>query len=174
MAGNSWLLVAGNAVAASILLFASSAKLVSPDALSRSLLRLTGRSTMSSRQLVRAIGVIEAVIALGILVEPLRMTASGLLGLLGLAFIVLGITGRIRKVDEPCGCFGAASQQPLGNQNVALGLLVGIVGVANLVTAQQLSDNARTAVPMLAAALLCLACIFTGRSVLKSAKSESS
>ena len=174
MAGSWWVLVAGNAVAASILLFASSAKLVSPDALSRSLLRLTGRPTMSSRQLVRAIGVIEAAIALGILIEPLRLTASVLLALLGLAFIGLGIAGRVRQVDEPCGCFGTASQQPLGNQNIALGLLVGTVAVANLVTAHQLSESARTAAPILTAALLCLTCIVTGRSVIKPARSESS
>lgn len=167
MAGNWWVLVAGNAVAASILLIAASAKLVSPDPLSRSLLRLTGRSAMSSRRVVRAIGVVEAVVALGVLVEPIRLTASVLLGLLGAVFIGVGITGRVRRVDEPCGCFGATSQQPLGKQNIALGLLIGIVGVANLVATDQLSENARTAAPILTATLLCLTCILAGRPVLK-------
>jgi hypothetical protein len=173
MSGSSWILVAGNAVAASILFFASSAKLVAPQALSRSLLRLTGRPAMSSREVVRAIGVVEALIALGVLIEPIRMTASVLLGLLGLSFIALGVAGRVGKVDEPCGCFGAASQQPLGNQNIALGLVVGIVGAANLVPAHPWSENARAAAPILAAALLCLICIVTSRSAMRPAKSVS-
>jgi hypothetical protein len=171
MAGSSWLLVAGDAAAASILLFAACAKLVSPQPLSRSLMRLTGRPALSSRAVVRALGLFETVIALGVLIEASRLTAGVLLAMLGLAFIALGVTGRARKVDEPCGCFGATSQQPLGNQNIALGVLIGVVGIANLLPAHPLPDSARSAAPILAATLLCLICIVTGRSVMQPAKS---
>ncbi len=169
MTGSLWIVLAGNAVAAAVLLFAASAKLVAPDVLGRSLLRLTGRPALAGRGPVRAIGVLELVLALGLLVEPIRLPASGLVVLLGLAFIAAGVAARVRKVDEPCGCFGALSQQPMGYQNIALGLLVGLVGVANLMTAQPLSEHGRTATPILAAALLCGICIVTGRSVLRAA-----
>lgn len=166
MAGSSWILLAGNAIVASILLLAASAKLVSPLALSRSLMQVTGRSALSSSTVVRAIGVLEAAIALGVLIAPVRQTAAVLLAMLGLSFLALGIAGRLRDADEPCGCFGATSQQPLGYQNIGLGLVVGAVGVANLVISYQPSDNARAAAPILTAVLLCLACIVTGRPVL--------
>lgn len=166
MAASSWILLAGNAIVASILLLAASAKLVSPLALSRSLMQVTGRSTLSSREVVRGIGVLEAAIALGVLIEPVRPTAAVLLAVLGLSFLALGIAGRVRDADEPCGCFGATSQQPLGYQNVWLGLVVGAVGVANLFLSYQPSDNARAAAPILTAVLLCLACLVIGRPVL--------
>ncbi|HEX4728494.1 MAG TPA: MauE/DoxX family redox-associated membrane protein [Jatrophihabitans sp.] len=169
MTGSLWIVMAGNAVAAAILLFAASAKLVAPDVLGRSLLRLTGRPALAGRAPVRAIGLLELALALGLLVEPVRQPASALVLLLGLAFIAAGIAGRIRKVEEPCGCFGAQSRQPMGYQNIVLGLLVGLVGTANLATAQALSQHGRTAAPILAAALLCGICIVTGRSVLRAA-----
>lgn len=167
MIASQWIVVAGNAVAASVLLFASFTKLVSPDALGRSLLRLTNRQTLSSVEVVRTIGVGEAVIATALLIEPARLTASLLLGLLGLSFMALGITGRIRKVDEPCGCFGAASQQPLGNQNIVLGVLIAAIGAINLQHAGQLSDSARATAPILTAGLLCLICLATSRSSMR-------
>lgn len=173
MSQSLWILVVWNAVAASILLFAASAKLVSPQALSRSLLRLTGSSALSSREVVRGIGVLETLLAVGVLVEPVRSAAGALLALLGLSFVALGVTGRVRKVDEPCGCFGVASDQPLGNQNIVLGLVVGAAGAANLIAAHPLSENARAGAPILTAALLCLICMATGRSVMRPAKSVS-
>lgn len=169
MTSSLWIVVAANAVAAAVLLFAASAKLVAPDVLGRSLLRLTGRPALAGRGPVRAIGVLELVLALGLLVEPVRLAVSGLVVLLGLIFIVAGIAARVRKVDEPCGCFGALSQQPMGYQNIGLGLLVGLVGTANLATAPPLPQDGRTAAPILAAALLGGICIVTGRSVLRAA-----
>jgi hypothetical protein len=166
MAGSSWILLAGNAIVASTLLLAASAKLVSPLALSRSLTQVTGRAALSSREVVRGIGILEAAIALGVLIEPVRPTSAVLLAVLGLSFLALGIAGRVRDANEPCGCFGAASQRPLGYQNVGLGLVICAVGVANLLISYQPSDDARAAAPILTAALLCLACMVTGRSVL--------
>lgn len=167
MPASGWLTVPADAVAAAILLFAACAKLVSPDALSRSLRRLTDARALSSHTAARAVGVAEAAVAFGLLIESVRLAASGLLCLLGLCFVALGTLGRLRKVDEPCGCFGAVSQRPLGAQNIVLGLLLAAVGVANLVTADRLTDDVRAAPPLLAAALLCLACMLTGRGLVR-------
>ncbi|HET6210169.1 MAG TPA: hypothetical protein VFD94_07295, partial [Jatrophihabitans sp.] len=60
------------------------------------------------------------------------------------------------------------------NQNIVLGLLVGLVGVANLATARALPSDGRTAAPILAAALLCLLCIVTARPLLRAALSKPS
>ncbi|MGI8665698.1 MAG: MauE/DoxX family redox-associated membrane protein [Jatrophihabitans sp.] len=169
-----WILTAGNAVAASILLFAAFAKLASPQILSRTLLRLTDRPAMSSREVVRAVGLVEAAAAFGLLVEPARRTAGLVLVLLGIAFVSLGVIGRIRKVDEPCGCFGAASQQPLGYQNIVLGALIGAAGAANLVASGQLSDDARAGAPLIAAGMLCVICLITNRSTMRSDTTVSS
>jgi hypothetical protein len=167
MPASGWLTVPADAVAAAILLFAACAKLVSPVALSRSLRQMTDARALSSPATARAVGLAEAAVAFGLLIESVRLAASGLLCLLGLSFVALGTLGRLRKVNEPCGCFGAASQQPLGIQNIVLGLLLAAVGVANLVTADRLTDDVRAAPPLLAAALLLLACLLTGRRVLR-------
>jgi hypothetical protein len=177
MPASGWLTVPADAIAASILLFAACAKLVSPDALARSLNRLTsaglgGRVSSAGHAVVRAIAVAEVVVAFGVLIEPIRFVASALLCLLGLSFAALGVLGRVRRVDEPCGCFGAASQQPLGIQNIVFGLLFTLIGVANLVTADQLTDDVRAAPPLLAAGLLCSASVITGRSLLRTRQSK--
>ena len=101
MTGSLWIVRWRATPWRAILLFAASAKLVAPDLLGRSLLRLTDRPALAARAPVRAIGMVELVLALGLLVEPLRQLAGGLVLVLGLAFIAAGIAGRIRKVDEP-------------------------------------------------------------------------
>lgn len=165
MPADQWVLVSADAVVATVLLYAALAKLAAPAPLGRSLLKLTNSSRLAGPEAVRAIGVIEALVAVGLLVEPVRTSASGLLILLGLAFISLGISGRARHIDEPCGCFGAASQQPLGNQNIVLGVLIAIVGALNLASSVQLSHDARAAGPILTAGLLSLASIATWHAV---------
>jgi len=166
MPASGWFTVPADAIAAAILLFAACAKLVAPNALARSLEQLTGRPAFSGRATVRLIGAAEVLIAFGLLLEPSRLVASGLLCLLGLSFAALGGIGRARKVNEPCGCFGASSQQPLGMQNIVFGLLFLVIGVANLATADRLTDDVRAAPPLLAAGLLCVACAAAGRSLL--------
>ncbi len=167
MPASAWITVPADVVAATILLYAASTKLVAPDALARVLHRLTNSPALSSAATVRTVGTIEAVVALLLLFEPSRLPASALLVLLGLSFAALGTVGWVRKLDEPCGCFGAASQQPLGVRNVLLGLLFAVVGAANLATADRLAGDNRAAPPLLAAALLCLACLGTGRELLQ-------
>lgn len=165
MATNGWLIVLANALAASILLFAALTKLAAPAPLGRSLQKLTSSATLSSHVAVRAIGVLEATIAFAVLINPIRAAAGLALGLLGLTFVSLGVVGRVRRIDEPCGCFGAASQQPLGTQNIVLGALLVAIAVSNLTSNVQLSQDARAAAPIITAGLLGLAGIATGRSV---------
>jgi hypothetical protein len=172
MPASGWFTVPADALAAAVLLFAAAAKLVSPDPLARSLRRLTRTPSLSSHVAVRGVGGIEVAVAFGMLIEPIRLAASVLLCLLGLSFAALGGLGRARKVAEPCGCFGLSSQQPLGSRNIAAGLLLIAIGAANLATADRLIGDVRAAPPLLAAALLCLACAATGRSLLRARQPE--
>ena len=149
MTGSLWIVVAGNAVAAAVLLFAASAKLVAPDVLGRSLLKLTGRPGLAGRGPVRAIGLLELVFALGLVAEPVRYVRP-----LGRSSVYLR-----DSAAWPTGLAGLRSNHDF--------LLVGLVGAANLVTTQPLTEQGRTAAPILAAGLLCGICIVTGRSVLR-------
>jgi hypothetical protein len=172
MPASGWFTVPADAIAAAVLLFAAAAKLVSPDALARSLRRLTDAPVLSGQVAVRVIGGIEVAVAFGMLIEPIRLATSVLLCLLGLSFAALGGFGRARKVAEPCGCFGLSSQQPLGSRNIAAGLLFIAIGGANLAIADRLTGDVRAAPPLLAAGLLCLACAATGRSLLRARQPE--
>jgi hypothetical protein len=167
MPASGWFTVPADAVAAAILLFAASAKLVAPAPLARALHRLTNSTLLSRPATARAIGGLEAAVALVLLIEPVRLAGSVLLCLLGSSFAALGAVGRVRKADEPCGCFGMTSRQPMGIRNIVLGLLLVLIGAINLATADRLTGDTRAAPVLLAAGLLCLTCAITGRGLLR-------
>jgi len=172
MSADECSIVAANAVGAAVLLFAAFAKFASPQLLARSLHKLTGRNALSSTTTVRVIGAMETVVAFGLLPSATRLIAATVLVLLGLSFVSLGIVGRARRIDEPCGCFGALSQQPLGNQNIVLGVVLALIGAQNLRFTDALSHDAAAAGPILAAGLLGLASIAMSRSTMSSRADE--
>lgn len=144
-----------NAPAAALLLFAASAKLVSPAVLARSLFLLTQRKALSADAVVRAIGAAEALVAVGLMVPALRLESAAALGVFGVFFLLSGVLARIRHLQEPCGCFGAVSRQPLGWLNVVFGCAFILDSVLNLTIQASLVSGYATAMPLIAGILLC-------------------
>jgi hypothetical protein len=122
-----------NSLVAALLLFASSAKLVSPAILARSLFLLTQRKSLSAVAAVRAIGVAEAFVAVGLMLPTLRLESAAALGIFGIAFSLSGVLARIRHLQEPCGCFGVISHRPLGWLNVILGAMIICDSILNFI-----------------------------------------
>jgi hypothetical protein len=164
------LLTLCNAAASAVLLFASFAKLVSPAMLQRSLVLITHRESLSTAALVRTIGTVEAAVAVGLMLAASRLVASWAVGLLGIAFVALGIIGKHRHIQEPCGCLGAVSDMPLGWSNVAFGTLFIAASITNvMLKPNNLAASYVTAVPVISGILICAVCLLTSTRILRSA-----
>jgi hypothetical protein len=158
-----------NALVAAVLLFASFAKLISPVILARSLMLLANRKALAAAVIVRAIGIVEAVVAIGLMFPASRLIASYILGSLGFAFISLGIVGKGRRIREPCGCFGVISGKPLGWSSVAFGALFILACITNGALSVESADTYMTAVPVISGLLICALCLITSTSILRRA-----
>ncbi len=154
-----WTIVLGNSLVAGLLLFASFAKIVSPAALSRTLLVLTQLESLSTVSVVRTIGLAEFLVAIGIMIPDLRLAAAASLGALGVAFAFSGVMARIRRVAEPCGCFGLATRQPLGLLNVFFGAVLVAAAALNFIIRENLAAQYTVKLPVFTGMLLCAICI---------------
>lgn len=159
MQTTEWAIVLCNSLVAGLLLFASFAKLVSPAALSRTLLLLTGRESLSTVTAVRAIGLAEFIVAIGLMFPELRLVAAAALGVLGLAFAFSGGIARARRIAEPCGCFGVVTSQPLGLVNVFFGVFLAAVAAFNFVPHESLVAQYTVKLPVFTGMLLCALCV---------------
>jgi len=165
--GQQWFLAVANAGIAALLLFAATAKLASPSALGQTLRVLTGVPASGRTSVVRVIGGTEAVVAVCLTIPVLRVLSALAVAVLGVAFIVVGTLARVRHLEEPCGCFGAATDSAPGLVNIVLGLAALADSVLDLVIRPAVTVAYREALPIGAACALLLACVaawsLTGR-----------
>ena len=164
----AWLVGGVNAVAASVLVVAATAKLAAPRQSLLALRELFGsRSERLTAHGVRAFAVVEVAAAVALLVAGTRTAGALLVAALGACFASLGLLGRVRRSRVACGCFGRAGGRPLGLSNAAMGLALVLAAPLNLsidVSAATAHDYSRAA--LIGAALGSLAfCLWVQRRV---------
>jgi len=112
-----------------VLLCSGAAKLAVPRHTARAVGELLPALARHARRLVRALAVVEVVVAVALTVPSVRPAAGVALTVLGLGFAMAGGYGRLRRSRAACGCFGHAGGRPLGAGTVAAGLALAAVGV---------------------------------------------
>jgi uncharacterized membrane protein len=130
-----WTLVVINALAASVLVTAGLAKMVSPDQLLRALRELLPGQRLLTVGAVRLIAVVEIATGCALLASPTRTTAAVLAAALGTCFASLGVAGWLRQSRVSCGCLGGDGDAPLGSTSLVLGIaLMAVLPVNDLVS----------------------------------------
>lgn len=131
MSATDVVLICGNVVLATLLIRASAGKLVTPGLTVSALSELFPGFRRSGGGIVRAVAMVEGLAALSTVVATLRLPGQILVAALGAGFVMLGVAGRLRDSQQPCGCFGASSTRPLGAANIAAGGLLLLVAAVN-------------------------------------------
>lgn len=119
-----WILATAYAIVMTVLIRAGAAKLAFPTVTTTAISELWPRRPVPSPGWTRVLGVVEIVTAVLAATPAGRRPALGLILALGVGFAGVGVLGLIRGAREPCGCFGAGSDRPLGMANVAIGCLL--------------------------------------------------
>lgn len=164
MLADGWWVLAVNAAAAALLVNSGVVKLVSPAPLRRALRELApvagGRVP---DPVVRAAGVFEVLAAGGLLATGTRILAAVVIACLGVTFALLGAAGLARRSTTACGCFGQASERPLGATNIVVGLA--LVAVLPLNAMAAAGDPAQAV--LLAALGTLLLCLWLNQALLR-------
>ncbi len=156
-------LLAVNALAAATLLVAAAAKLAVPQPLVRALRELTPRPVPVVG--IRAFAVLEAAVAVAVLLPATRAVGGAGLGGLGAVFVAAGVAGQLRRSSVPCGCLGGGNHA-LGLRNVGVG--AAFLGVAGLnLTTVAADPQLWRAAPLVAAAATVLLCLWTHRLLIR-------
>jgi hypothetical protein len=133
MNADGWFIAVIEAVAASVLLNAGIAKLVSPEPMTVAAAEvvplLAGRIT---RSLVHALALAELAVAAGLLLPATRFAATVVTVALGLGFGAFGLLAIRRHSSAPCGCFGRSSRRPAGRSSIGAGLGLAVPAVVAL------------------------------------------
>lgn len=166
-----WLVAAVTAAAAALLINAGATKVAGPDPLRLAVAELfPARGQQVTVTLVRAFGVVETLVAVGLLITPTRLASAVAGAALGGCFLAFGALGLARRSTLPCGCFGAASRRPPGWINIALGAAMLIpwtaVAVAGPVPAADHTAYSAAA-PLLASISAVLLCLAQNRRLIK-------
>jgi hypothetical protein len=142
MTPTDWLLIFGNSALSVLLLRAGAEKLIKTKVATAALDELFPRVRFDLTGVVRLAAVLEIIAVIAVAAPALRLPAQFLFGLLGLAFLMLGILGKARGSSQPCGCLGASSTRPLGTTNMLLGLALLAVVLLNIATARPADASA--------------------------------
>jgi len=119
-------------VGAAILLNASVSKGVSPSRLAAAMAELVPSIRILHRPgISRGLAIEEAVTVVLLVWSPRSVVVPGLVLVLGGFFLAAGIGGRLRGSREPCGCFGALREAPMGWANAGMG--IGFIGLGILI-----------------------------------------
>lgn len=160
-----WLVTGIDSVAAAVFLNAGVAKLVAPDRLRTALAELaTGIGRVAGVTALRAFAVAELVVAACLLPPAIAAAAAVAASALGLCFCVVGVLGLLSGSKEPCGCFGASGQRPLGWTNIGVGLALAAVAPLNLISSASPAPggNSSAGLDITATAALAL-CLWANR-----------
>ena len=110
-------------------------------------------------------GALEVIVGIALLLPLTRVPAAVVAALLGAGFAALGIAGRLRSSTLACGCLGQRSGRPLGIPNVAVGVALVAVMIANL--ALGAPDNGYGSDALVLGALCTLtACLLVHRNLI--------
>jgi hypothetical protein len=157
-------LIVLNSVAAAVLLQAGLYKMAVPAPLRRALAELAPRYFGALRDRhVRVVAAVEISVGLALLAPAVRVPGAIAAAVLGVAFAVLGVAGRLRRSEAPCGCLGAGAPRSLGLLNVVVGLVLAAFGVFSA-TATVVGGSFRLG-PVLTALFLLLLCVWMNRGV---------
>jgi hypothetical protein len=135
------LLVVATAAITAVLLQAGVGKLTSPLPLAAALTELLGRTTVPASA-VRLLATAELALALIVPFAGGTVAAQIAVATLGAGFAAVGVAGRIRGTDLPCGCFGATSGTSFGLTHIASG--AALAGWVLLARAYPLPGEHRT------------------------------
>lgn len=162
-----WLLAAFDALGSALLINAGVAKLVTPGPLERAAAEVLAVPRGGiGKPVVRVLGAVEITVAVALLVLPARLPAAIACSLLGCCFVSAGIAGVLRRSSVPCGCFGGASQQPLGWANVGLGAVLAVVWPVNALVGPVTVQAYTTAAVLLASMGSAIVCLWLNRRLL--------
>ncbi|MFC9627471.1 MauE/DoxX family redox-associated membrane protein [Streptomyces sp. NPDC056930] len=134
-----------NAGVAAVFLRAAAAKTVSPGVAASAVQELLGGRLRPSDNAVRLVAILELAAVALLVIPSVRAVGYVTTGVLGVLFAVMGMTGKIRGSDRPCGCFGIADSKPLGTANIVSGLAFVAVAVAGLLGPAAAGTAAMTA-----------------------------
>ncbi|MFF1910646.1 MauE/DoxX family redox-associated membrane protein [Streptomyces sp. NPDC058239] len=121
-----------NAGVAAVFLRAAAAKTVGPGVAASAVQELLGGRLRPSDNAVRLVAILELATVALLVIPSGRAVGYATTGVLGVLFAVMGMTGKLRGSDRPCGCFGIADSKPLGTANIVSGLVFVAVAVAGL------------------------------------------
>jgi hypothetical protein len=125
-------LAIANAGVASMFLQAGSAKIVRADISAKALAEVLPVRPESLRWMAKVTAIVEIATVFAVVAPPVRPAGLLLVGLLGVVFAGLGLAGVLVGSSEPCGCFGAQNEKPLGMANVLTGLAFVAVAAVSL------------------------------------------
>lgn len=156
---SDWVLAAGNALAAGVLINAGIAKMIAPGPVLRAAAEVLSAPLRADELFVRGFGAVELAVAAALLAWPARVSAAIATAMLGICFAAAGLAGILRGSSVPCGCFGGVSPKPLGWANIALGIALAAAWPVNVLAGQPAGAgySLRTALlSSIASAVLCL------------------
>jgi hypothetical protein len=159
-----WVLLFANATASAVLVVAGIGKFVVPRPLTQALSELLGRDP--GERVVRAVGVVELIAAVTLIVEATRGASAVLVAVLGAAFAVFGAAGLVRKTTLACGCFGRSESRPLGAVNIAAG--IGLAAILPINTMYGPRGDYATGVVLTTSLLVMIICLLTHRRLIAS------
>jgi hypothetical protein len=168
MSATGWIEAVINSLAAALLLNAGLHKVVVPGRLREALRELLGRrSNFVGDSHVRALAGLEVVSAVALTIAPVRMFGAVATGVLGLAFAVAGVAGRLRRSTLSCGCLGGSGGHALGMFNIVVGLVLAGVAVLNAgIASSQVGDGYMRAVSLWAAFFALMFCGWANRRLI--------
>jgi hypothetical protein len=162
----SWAVASIGAVGAALLLNAGIAKIASPDQLLQAAAEvLPAVRARIGRRLARGTGILECIVAVALLIAPLRLAAAIATAVLGVSFAALGTLGLLRGSGVPCGCFGGTSDHPLGWANIGAGAVL-VVICATTAVAPAPPAGYSAAAAFLASIALLVGCFWLNRHLI--------
>lgn len=189
MTNIEWWIVAGNGLAAAVLINAGLAKLAFPRPLSRALSEvLPVRRSAATAQtttvpastapaaattiliptaIPRGFALLEVTAGVALLIPGTRLIAAGAATVLGVLFAGLGTLGWLRRSTVPCGCLGTHGDRPLGGRNVLIGLALAAVFPFNRLAAPEGEGSGDYAswAPLTASLLMLVLCLWAYREL---------
>lgn len=156
-----------SSVAAGILLWSGTSKLVSSTALSRSLREL-GLSRGLALRVPRLLACFEIVTAASLAVSQAviasspRLIAAAAVCAIGLLILAASVRAQLIGAKEPCGCFGSNSAEPIGMVSSAFGFLLLSTAVAIMIS-QAPSPSSPSVWAIFAACALAIAIELVGQ-----------
>lgn len=166
MTVGSWIVLLINAAAATTLIVAAIAKLVSPTGMRVAVGELLRSPRwFPTNRGVRVFAACELIVAGLLCATATRVVGGCLAACLGALFAAAGAMGIVRGATASCGCLGSYENKPLGVRNIVIGVAMVAVAPVNILVSVGSAETSEYAHGMLLiSALLTLAlCLWVNR-----------